>query len=152
MTKIKISTKVEGVTCVIGQTTRKNNTITMRCPEDNIVDAVKFFKDSKSMAKPEKGLIQYELYACYIDEAPEKEQAEFIETGEEVIGDELIDGAKAGTHAPGESPLYVAGTGNGAAKEAEAVLTTRVLDQDKANKAFEEMDEALGITLEEGAI
>lgn len=70
--KKNISTNLESVRCVIGQSTRKHNTITMIVSPDEIIEAVKFFDDRKKGIKPKEGLIGYELVAVYAEPDPDK--------------------------------------------------------------------------------
>lgn len=92
MTQTK-STKIENVNCVIGQNTKKPNTITMRIAEADILEAVALFKTLREGNKPETGLIGYELIAVYADESDvDNEVIELDLSGAPVQGDELIDG------------------------------------------------------------
>lgn len=63
-----ISANVDGVKCVIGQSTSKSNTITMRISAKDVIPAVEFFDLKRNGEQPEQGLIGYELVAVYADE------------------------------------------------------------------------------------
>lgn len=94
MTKQIISTKMENVKCVIGQNTKQPNTITMRVPETEIIEAVNLFKTLREGNKPESGLLGYELVAVYADGSDKKED-EIIElklSDDAASGEDLVDG------------------------------------------------------------
>lgn len=134
MRKEKVSVKMENIACVIGQNTRKHNTVTMRVDRSFILEALDLYEAEREGRDPGKGLVGVELVAVYQDEVSPEQMELPIEDGEPVTGDELIDGMRLSTE----------GTCNDG-----PILTTAVKDQDKANEAFQMMDKALGIALEE---
>lgn len=90
-TKKLVSVKIEGLDCVIGKSTKKYNTVTMRVDRTTILPVAELFESEKNGNPPETGLIGLELHAVYADGEVEKEQLDLIQDGGEVVGDELAD-------------------------------------------------------------
>lgn len=62
-----VSTSLYGVKCVIGQSTRMPNTITMRVDRVIIKDAVDLYDLQKEDETPKSGLLGFKLVAVYAD-------------------------------------------------------------------------------------
>lgn len=66
----QVSTSLYGVKCVIGQSTRMPNTVTMRVDRETVKDAVDLYDLQKDDETPKSGLLGFKLVAVYADEEP----------------------------------------------------------------------------------
>ena len=74
------SEQLESVSCVIGQKTRKPNTVTMTVSSNFIIEVVTLFEQLKVGKKPTKGLCGLKLIAEYVEDIEDEEkQLELVE-------------------------------------------------------------------------
>lgn len=66
--KKEISVKMENCECVIGKSTKKHNTVSMRVSNKDIIDVLELYEAEKRGEKPEDGIIGLRLVAVYADE------------------------------------------------------------------------------------
>lgn len=75
----QVSKIVDGVRCVIGQATKKPNTVTMTVSGKFAIEAVEFFDAMRKGEEITEGLIGMELIAHYAGEETEAELEEKID-------------------------------------------------------------------------
>jgi hypothetical protein len=68
-----VSTNLDAVKCVIGQSTKKDNTVTMKVDPRIIIEAVELWESMKKGLKPTSGLLGFKLVAVYAELPPLEE-------------------------------------------------------------------------------
>lgn len=95
----QVSKIVDGVRCVIGQATKKPNTVTMQVSGKFAMEAVKYFDALRTGEEITEGLIGLELIAHYAEDVKEADLEEKVieitgtleETIDEALEDEKVE-------------------------------------------------------------
>lgn len=88
--KKEISVKMENCECVIGKSTKKHNTVSMRVSNKDIIEVLELYEAEKRGEKPEDGIIGLRLVAVYAEEQKEDAQKELPVNGEDLV-DQMND-------------------------------------------------------------